>query len=81
MSVSRLSVKRQGFVVRRDQLEHLIRAAGDLLGEREVIVIGSQAILASVEAPVAVELVRSMEADLLPLRGPDEAKAARRASE
>jgi hypothetical protein len=75
MSVSRLSVKRQGLIVRRDQLEHLIRAAGDLLGEQEIIVIGSQAILASVEAPAAVELVRSMEADLLPLRDPDEAKA------
>ena len=37
----------EGRVVRRDQLEHLIRAAGAILDESEVIVIGSQAILAS----------------------------------
>lgn len=61
--------------MRRDQLEHLIRAAGDLLGDTEIIVIGSQAILASVERPTSDELVRSMEADLLPLRDPQETKA------
>ena len=61
--------------MRRDQLEHLIRAAGDLLGEEEIIVIGSQAILASTPRPTADALVRSMEADLLPFDDPDEAKA------
>ncbi len=34
-----------GRVVRRDQLEHLIGAAGGVLGEDTVVVIGSQAIL------------------------------------
>jgi len=33
--------------MRRDQLEHLIRAAGQVLEVDAVIVIGSQAILAS----------------------------------
>lgn len=49
------------------QLEHLIRAAGALLGEDTVIVVGSQAILAT--APMVDDelLTRSMEADLLPL--------------
>ena len=61
--------------MRRDQLEHIIRAAGDLLGETEIVVIGSQAILASYEQPAADALVRSLEADLLPLNDPDEAKA------
>jgi hypothetical protein len=61
--------------VRRDQLEHLIRAAGQLLGEDTIVVIGSQAILASVPEPDDAALTRSMEADLLPLHDPDEAKA------
>jgi hypothetical protein len=61
--------------VRRDQLEHLIRAAGQLLGEDMIVVIGSQAILASLPEPDDATLTRSMEADLLPLDDPDEAKA------
>lgn len=61
--------------MRRDQLEHLIRAAGDLLGEDTVIVIGSQAILATVASPDDRILTRSLEADLLPLDDVDEAKA------
>jgi hypothetical protein len=61
--------------VRRDQLEHLIRAAGDLLQSDTIIVIGSQAILATVPEPADEMLTRSMEADLLPLDDDDEAKA------
>lgn len=61
--------------MRRDQLEHLIRAAGALLREDTVIVIGSQAILATAPSPAEEVLVRSMEADLLPLDDPTEEKA------
>ena len=61
--------------MRRDQLEHLIRAAGDLLDEDAIIVIGSQAILASMPSPSDDLLIRSMEADLLPLDDPNEEKA------
>lgn len=61
--------------MRRDQLEHLIRAAGSLIGDSTVIVIGSQAILATFPEPDEEVLMRSMEADLLPLDDPDEAKA------
>lgn len=61
--------------MRRDQLEHLIRAAGQVLEVDEVIVIGSQAILASVSSGLPVEATRSIEADILPLDDPDEAKA------
>jgi hypothetical protein len=68
-------VERQDCIVRRDQLEHLIRAAGDLLGDDTIIVIGSQAILASVPEPADDALFRSMEADLLPMNDADEAKA------
>lgn len=61
--------------MRRDQLEHLIRAAGDVLGTDEVIVVGSQAVLASVPSGLPVEAVRSVEADILPLNDPEETKA------
>jgi hypothetical protein len=61
--------------MRRDQLEHLIRAAGRVLETDEVIVIGSQAILASVSSGLPVEATRSVEADILPLDDPDETKA------
>ena len=56
--------------MRRDQLEHVIRAAADVTGEREFIIIGSQAILA--QHPDAPEpLLVSREADLYPLHEPD----------
>ena len=56
--------------MRRSELEHLIRAAGDISGERELVVIGSQAILGQFpNAPIA--LLASMEADLYPLARPE----------
>ena len=61
--------------MRRDQLEHLIRASGHVLETDEVIVIGSQAILASVPAGLPQEAIRSIEADILPIDDPDETKA------
>ncbi|MBK5222476.1 MAG: hypothetical protein JJE52_06310 [Acidimicrobiia bacterium] len=57
------------------QLEHLIRAAGALLGENTVIVVGSQAILATDPTVDDALLTRSMEADLLPLDDPSGDKA------
>lgn len=47
----------------RRQLEHVIRAAVELTGETEIVVVGSQAILA-VGAPVPDAMLRSQEADL-----------------
>lgn len=62
--------------MRRDQLEHLIRAAGAILDEPEVIVIGSQAILASFDqSRLPAEATRSIEADIVPRSDPDETKA------
>lgn len=56
--------------MRREDLEHVIRAAAALTGEREIVVIGSQAILgARPEAPAA--LLASMDADVFPLRAPE----------
>ena len=48
----------------RAQFEHAIRAAAAVAGEREVIVIGSQAIHAWIEDDVPVAAMRSAEADI-----------------
>jgi len=56
----------------RAQFEHVIAAAADVSGEREIVVIGSQAILGSVEEPPPGLLV-SMEADVYPLNHPEKA--------
>jgi len=56
----------------RRQLEHVLRASGSISGSRDIVVIGSQAILgAHPDAPE--ELLRSMEADIYPLDAPDRA--------
>lgn len=56
--------------MRRSDLEHLIRAAGRIAGERELIIIGSQSVLGQFpDAPVA--LLMSMEADLYPKLRPE----------
>ena len=56
--------------MKRSDLEHLIRAAGKIAGEKELVIIGSQSILGQYpQAPAA--LLRSMEADLYPLAHPE----------
>ncbi len=56
--------------MRRSDLEHLIRAAGRIAGDRELIIIGSQSVLGQFpDAPVA--LLMSMEADLYPHSQPE----------
>ena len=55
--------------MRRSELEHLLRAAGAIAGEDEIVVIGSQAILATHPSPPP-ELVVSLEADVYPMRAP-----------
>ncbi|MBC7460352.1 MAG: hypothetical protein H7287_03220, partial [Thermoleophilia bacterium] len=56
--------------MRRDQLEHVLRAAMALSDQQDFVVIGSQAILGSVAAPPA-EIMTSIEADLYPRDRPD----------
>jgi len=54
--------------MRRDQLEHAIRASCQIIGQLEVIVVGSQAILGTYpeyELPFAA--TRSLEVDILPI--------------
>lgn len=56
--------------MKREQLEHLIRAAGAVTEEQKLIIIGSQAILGSLpNAPE--ELLLSREADIYPEDAPD----------
>ncbi len=56
----------------RAQLEHLIRASGDIADDDEIIVIGSQAILAQFpDAPS--DLLVSVEADVYPKNRPERA--------
>lgn len=51
--------------MKREQLEHLIRAAADIADDDEIVVIGSQAILAQYPDSPPL-LLRSMEADVYP---------------
>jgi len=56
--------------VRRDQLEHVLRAAGTVVDEDILIVIGSQAILGSYPDP-PLELAFSVEVDIYPRDAPE----------
>lgn len=58
----------------REQFEHLIRAAGGVLNENEMIIVGSQAILGSYAEGLPAEAMISREVDVLPLDD-DESKA------
>lgn len=56
----------------RRQFDHVIRAAASVVGEDDIVVIGSQSILgAEPEAPEA--MLRSMEADVYPKESPGRA--------
>ncbi len=58
--------------MRRAELEHVIRAAADVAGDEELIVIGSQAILG--QFPDAPEsMLVSREADIYPKNHPERA--------
>jgi hypothetical protein len=59
--------------VRRDEFEHVIAAAAQVSGEREIVVIGSQAILGSFPNPPKTMLF-SAEADVYPLSDPAKAE-------
>ena len=55
--------------MRREDLEHVIRAAAAISGDSEIVVIGAAALLGSVPTPPA-DLTQTMEADIYPLRHP-----------
>jgi len=51
--------------VNRDELAHILRAAVDIAKDRRILVLGSQAILASVpEEALPERATMSMEADI-----------------
>jgi len=58
----------------KEQFEHTIRAAGAILGVSEILVIGSQAIHASIDYLLA-EAERSIEVDISSLEDEDGTKA------
>lgn len=58
--------------MKRQDLEHLIRAAAEIAVDTEIVVVGSQAILGShPDAPE--ELLVSMKADVYPKNHPERA--------
>ena len=59
----------------REAFDHAIRAAGAILGEDELLVIGSQALHASISTELPPEAARSVEADIAALDDPDQDKA------
>lgn len=59
--------------MRRDEFEHVVAAAAEVSGEREIVVIGSQAILGSFPNPPGTMLF-SAEADVYPLNDPAKAE-------
>ena len=60
----------------REQLAHVLRAAVDVVPGGDIVVVGSQAVLASQdEADLPIEATRSIEVDLAIFDDPDEAKA------
>jgi hypothetical protein len=55
--------------MQRSELEHIIRASGEITNDNEIVIIGSQSILGQFpNAPL--RLVMSMEADVYPNHNP-----------
>jgi hypothetical protein len=59
--------------VRKADFDHVIAAAAAICGDTEIVVIGSQAILGSVDDPPDA-LLRSIEADIYPRKEPERAE-------
>jgi hypothetical protein len=62
--------------VKRAEFEHAIRAAAAVLGVRELLVIGSQALHASVAGALPPEASRSVEVDVAALHGDPDGRMA-----
>ena len=61
--------------MKRAEFEHAIRAAGSILGTSELMVIGSQAIQATIEGELPQAAQRSIEVDVVAFEDPDGSKA------
>lgn len=51
--------------MRREEFDHTVRAAGSVLGENEVLVIGSQAVHAWISGDLPPEAAMSVESDIV----------------
>lgn len=58
--------------MRRDQLEHLIRACADIAGDDDIVIVGSQAIL-GLHPDAPPSLLGSLDADVYPRSHPERA--------
>ncbi|WP_242392873.1 DUF6036 family nucleotidyltransferase [Anaeromyxobacter oryzisoli] len=56
--------------MKRQELEHIIRAAAAVTGHREIVVVGSSSLLGAVPDPPDA-LRESLDADVYPLRAPE----------
>jgi len=56
--------------MKRDELEHIIRASGEITDQYEFVIVGSQSMLGPVPNPEEAFTV-SMEADIYPLQAPE----------
>lgn len=63
--------------MKREDLEHVIRAACDVLHESEVIIVGSQAILGAPYEGLPKDVMLSVEVDVMAVSDPDGSKALR----
>lgn len=61
--------------MKRAEFEHAVRAAASVLNAKEVLVIGSQALHASVDGDLPPEAVRSVEVDVAAMDDRDGRKA------
>lgn len=61
--------------MRPEDLDHIVRAAGNVINEDEILVAGSQAALAQFPEGLPKLATLSVEADLAALDDPDDAKA------
>lgn len=61
--------------MKRAEFEHAIRAAGSILGTSQLMVIGSQALHATVTGDLPDAAQRSVEVDIVAFEDPDEQKA------
>ena len=61
--------------MKREEFDHTIRAAGSILGESELLVIGSQAAHAWTSGDLPPQAALSVESDIVPFGDPTGQKA------
>jgi hypothetical protein len=62
--------------VRLEEFEHLVAASAEVTGQDEFVVVGSQAILGSIDEPPD-SMLQSMEVDIYAIQAPEAARSTR----